>query len=42
MCSALEDLRIKLGFPDGATGKEHACQCRGHRDVGLIPGSGNS
>ena len=26
------------GFPGGAAGKESACQCRGHRDVGLIPG----
>ena len=22
---------INLGFPDGASGKEHTCQCRRHR-----------
>ena len=27
------------GFPDGASGKEPACQCRRH-DVGSTPGSG--
>ena len=26
----------------GASGKEPACQCRRHRDFGLIPGSGRS
>ena len=26
----------------GTSGKEPACQCRGHRDGGLIPGSGRS
>ena len=30
------------GFPGGTSGKEPACQCRRHRDVGLIPGSGRS
>ena len=28
------------GFPGGASGKKPACQCRRHRDEGLIPGSG--
>ena len=27
-------------FPGGASGKEPACQCRRHRDTGLISGSG--
>ena len=31
-----------MGFPGAAVGKESACQCRRHRDVGLIPGSGKS
>ena len=31
-----------LGFSDGTSGKEPACQCRRHRDTGLIPGSGRS
>ena len=30
------------GFPGGASGKEHSCQCRRHRDIGLIPGWGRS
>ena len=29
-------------FPGGASGKEPTCQCRRHRDVGSIPGSGIS
>ena len=29
-------------FSGGTTGKEPACQCRRHRDVGLIPGLGRS
>ena len=29
-------------FPGGASGKEPACQCRRHKDVGLIPGLGRS
>ena len=44
------NLKIPEHFPDitvmvfsgGATGKEPACQCRRHRDVGLIPGLGRS
>ena len=31
-----------MGFPSGTSGKEPACQCRRHRDVGLIPGSERS
>ena len=31
-----------LDFPGGASGKESACQCRRHREKGLIPGSGRS
>ena len=31
-----------LFHPDGVHGKESACQCRRHRDSGLIPGSGRS
>ena len=31
---------LDLGFPGGARGKEPVCQCRRHRDVGSIPGSG--
>ena len=30
------------GFPSGPSGKEPVCQCRRHRDVGSIPGSGRS
>ena len=30
------------GFPAGACGKDYACRCRGHRDIGSIPGSGRS
>ena len=33
---------VSEGFPGGASGKEPTCQCRRHRDVGLIPGSGRS
>ena len=33
---------MKLGFPDGTSGKEPTCQCRDVRDVDLIPGSGRS
>ena len=32
----------KWGFPGGVRGEESACQCKRHRDVGLIPGSGRS
>ena len=31
-----------MGFPGGASGKEPACQCRGHKDVSLIPVLGRS
>ena len=31
-----------LGFPGGASGKESACPCRRHRDVGSISGSEKS
>ena len=29
-------------FPGGASGKEPSCQCRRHKRLGLIPGSGRS
>ena len=29
-------------LPKGCSGKEFACQCRGHRDAGSIPGSRRS
>ena len=37
-------LKIKhsMGFPGGASDKESACQCRRHKSVGSIPGSGRS
>ena len=31
-----------MGFPGGTSGEEPACQCKRHRDAGLIPGSGRS
>ena len=31
---------IRIGFPGGTGGKEPICQCRRHRDVGLLPGLG--
>ena len=31
---------VFLGFPGCAFGKEPTCQCRRHRDSGLIPGVG--
>ena len=31
-----------MGFPDGARGKEPACNAGDIRDVGSIPGSGRS
>ena len=30
------------GFPGGTSGKEPPCQCRRHKRLGLIPGSGRS
>ena len=30
------------GFPGGVNGQEPACQCRRHKDAGLIPGLGRS
>ena len=32
----------KKGFPDGADGKESACNAGDIRDPGLIPGTGRS
>ena len=29
-----------MGFPGGASGEEHAYQCRGHKRCSWIPGSG--
>ena len=34
--------KTKKVFPGGASGKEPVCQCRRHKDAGLIPGSGRS
>ena len=31
-----------LGSPGGASGKETACQCKRHKKLGSIPGSGRS
>ena len=31
---------INLGFPDGASGKEHTCQCRRHKRSGFDPSVG--
>ena len=31
-----------MAFSGGTSGKEPACQCRRHRDLGLIPGLGRS
>ena len=31
---------IRIGFPGGTGGREPICQCRRHRDVGLLPGLG--
>ena len=36
-CNSLKSI---LGFPGGASGKESTWQCRRHRAVVLIPGSG--
>ena len=30
------------GFPGGTSDKQPACQCRKHKETGLIPGSGRS
>ena len=35
-------IQYGLGFLGGASGQEFVCQCRRHRDVGSIPGSGKS
>ena len=34
--------QFRLGFPDGAVGKESACNTGDRGDAGLIPGSGRS
>ena len=33
---------FSLGFPSGASGKELSCQCRRHKRLSSIPGSGRS
>ena len=33
---------VYLGFPGGTSGKEPTCQCRRHKRLRLIPGSGRS
>ena len=38
----LKYISENLGFSDGTSDKEPACQCRRVRDVGSIPGSGRS
>ena len=38
LCSYRGPWISQLGFPGGTSGKEPACQCRRHRDLGLIPG----
>ena len=35
-------LPIRMDFLSGGDGKEPTCQCKRHRDVGWIPGSGRS
>ena len=35
----LYNIILHLGFPNGSSGKESACQYRRHRDVGSILGS---
>ena len=40
--SNLAAARSFSGFPGGASGKEPACHCRRHRDMGSITGSGRS
>ena len=42
VCNNLFNVRFTLGFPDGTSGKEAACQCRTCKRCGLIPGSGRS
>ena len=37
-----KDLLCCLGFPGNASGKEPVCQCRRHKRLRLIPGSGRS
>ena len=34
--------KTKKVFPGGTSGKEPVCQCRRHKDTGLIPWSGRS
>ena len=46
-CSYWQWLGLEWGFPGGASGKEHACQCRRHKRHGFdpwvrkIPGGGH-
>ena len=34
----VNDVLRNPGFPGGVNGKEAACQCSRHRDIGSIPG----
>ena len=36
-CSYWQWLGLEWGFPGGASGKEHACQCRRHKRHGFDP-----
>ena len=38
----LMGVELRLGFPDGSSGKESACSAGASRDAGSIPGSGRS
>ena len=40
MCEVVSDCDFDLHFPkdSGGSSKKHACQCRRHRELGLIPG----
>ena len=38
----LMGVELRLGFPDGSSGKESACSAGAAGDAGSIPGSGRS
>ena len=42
ICCCLGVRSADQGLPGGAGGKEAACQCRGHKRLNSIPGSGRS
>ena len=41
-CANFIGVCCPVGFSGGTSGKEPACQCRRHREVGLFPGYGRS